>query len=269
MAYLVAPGNHIAPLGDIPDATVGSDARCTLGIRGDFGLEPVHFHLFRTPEQTGAKVVPADPTNTPVCINGKIIPATGAWIGAGDAILAGFIELIYQDDDEAKEVPIESSAFFEGVDEIAAPAIDPIAELLDLPSPSTISVPPHETAPAPVAPSVAPNNSHLPSAAAPNAPAAVPAAMVGGILHLPKRTAPPLASAVGKTMEAFRRSAVRWSIRAAVALFFMAIGSSLLNARFPMVQNFWSDVGLKVKHVLDPVEINDSSGIYGGRERDA
>ena len=268
MAYLVAPGNHIAPLGDIPDATVGSDPRCTLGIRGDFGLEPIHFHLFRTEGQVGAKVVPADPEKTPVCINGELIPASGAWIKEGDAILAGFIELVYRDDDEVKEEP-ESSAFFEAVDELDEPLKDPIAELLDLPSPSTISVPPEEMTRVPVAPPAEPNNSHLASAAAPNAPAAVPAAMAGGILHLPKRTAPPLASAAEKTMEALKRSTVRWSIRAAVVIFFLAVGSSLLNARFPMVQNFWSDVGLKVKYVLEPTELEDSSGIYRASNRDA
>ncbi len=267
MAYLVATGNHIAPLGDIPDATVGSDVRCTLGIRGDFGLEPVHFHLFRTKEQAGAKIVPADPVKTPVCINGELIPAGGAWIEAGDTILAGFIELVFQDDDERKELPIEPSAFFEASER--EPAVDPIAELLDLPFPSPDSVSPSEIASASVDSSVTPHNSHLPSAAAPNAPAAVPAAMAGGILHLPKRTAPPLASAAGKTMEALRRSTVRWAIRTAVIVFFLAVGSSLLNARFPMVQNFWSGVGLKVKHVLEPAEVNEPSMVYRDSERDA
>ena len=272
MAYLVAPGNHIAPLGDIPDATVGSDAKCTLGIRGDFGLEPIHFYLFRTENQSGAKIVPVDADKTPVCINGERIPASGSWISAGDAILAGFIELTYQEDDEAKEEPVERNAFLEGieVEEIAEPLVDPIVELLDLPSPTPpSSVALSEDAPTPVAPPTAPNNSHLPSAAAPNAPAAVPAAKAGGILQLPKRSAPPLASAAGKTMEALRRSTVRWAIRSAVILFFMAVGSSLLNARFPMVQNFWSDVGMSVKHVLEPSEGEDSSGALLGGNRDA
>ena len=270
MAYLVAPGNHIAPLGDISDATVGSDARCTLGIRGDFGLEPVHFHLFRRPMQVGAKVVPADPLQTPVCVNGKMIPAVGAWIEAGDTILAGFIELVYKDDDETKEALIERETLLAEENHEADSTVDPIADFLELPSPaSATSVSPRETAPVPVAPQVAPNNSHLPSAAAPNAPAAVPAAMAGGILLLPKRSAPPLASAAGKTVEALRRSTVRWAIRAAVILFFMAVGSSLLNARFPVVQNFWSDVGMKVKHVLEPVQVDDSSGLFTGRDRDA
>ena len=269
MAYLVAPGNHIAPLGDIPDATVGSDAKCTLGIRGDFGLEPIHFHLFRTPEQAGAKIVPAEPESTPVCINGEMVPAGGSWIEAGDTILAGFIELIYQDDDEREEAITEPDPNLVASEETSEPSVDPTAELLGLPSLSTTSVPSRETAAVADTLPVAPNNSHLPSAAAPNAPAAVPAAKAGGILHLPKRSAPPMASAAGRTMEAFQRSTVRWAIRMAVILFFMAVGSSLLNARFPAVQDFWSGVGLKVKHVLEPTKIHDSGVSYLSRERDA